>query len=101
MRADPLKIPSRSWSIESHTSPLLAVRLVIIRDLDFVRPVNLPDETDAVLIVDPDAVLSDAVTLERLQPIARRDAQIVQVDGRWLPSAGWNPSQRVPSYRRL
>jgi hypothetical protein len=54
---------------------------VVIRDLDFVRPVNLPDEADAILIVDSDAVLADAVALQRFQPVTRRDAQVAQVDG--------------------
>ena len=61
----------------------LAVLLVVIRDLDFVRPVNLPNEADAVLIVDSDAVLARAVALQRFQSIAWRDAQVAQVDGRF------------------
>jgi len=54
---------------------------VIISDLNFVRAVNSPDEADAVLIVDPDAMLSDPVALQRFQPVAWRDAQVVQVGG--------------------
>jgi hypothetical protein len=56
---------------------------VIIRDLYLMRPVNFPDETDAILIVDPDAVLSDASSFQRFQPIARRYSKVAQVDGRF------------------
>ena len=51
---------------------------MIIYDLHIVIVIVLGRETDPVLIVDPDAVLSLAVSLERLQMIRGRDTQILQ-----------------------
>jgi hypothetical protein len=48
-----------------------------------MRSVYLPDKTNAVLIVDSDAVLAHAVPLQCFQTIPRRDAQFAQVDGRF------------------
>jgi len=38
----------------------------------------LPDETDAVLVVDPDRVLPGPVAFQCLQPVAGRHAKVVQ-----------------------
>jgi len=54
---------------------------MIVDDLDFMRSVCSPDETDAPLIVDADAVPAFPVCSERFQPIARRDSEFVKVDG--------------------
>ena len=40
-----------------------------------------PDETDAPLIVDPDTVLAFAFAFQRLQPVGRRNAEIIQLVG--------------------
>ena len=37
---------------------------------------GLPDKTDAVLVVDPDAMLSVSVAFERLQIVSGRRCQI-------------------------
>jgi hypothetical protein len=37
-----------------------------------------PHEADAILIIDPDAVLALALALQRLQPVSGRHAQIIQ-----------------------
>ena len=55
---------------------------VIVDNFDRFRPVGRPDEANAKLPVDPNAVLPAAVTLQRLQLIARRDAQPGEGDGR-------------------
>jgi hypothetical protein len=52
---------------------------VVVRDFDFVGITILPRETDAVLIVDADAVLASAVAFQALQPVPGRDRQIRQV----------------------
>lgn len=49
---------------------------MIINDLDLVRVTISPDEADAVLVVDPDAVLSSSIAGQRFEPIARERAQI-------------------------
>ncbi len=38
----------------------------------------LPHEADAMLIVDPDAMLAPAFAVQRLQPVPGRHAQIIQ-----------------------
>ena len=49
--------------------------LVIIHNLDVVCSVGLPDKANAPLVVDPNAVLSFAIALQRLQSVAWRYAQ--------------------------
>ena len=46
---------------------------VVVDDLDVEGIGGAPDEADAPLIVDADAVLACAIALERLKPIAGRD----------------------------
>ena len=55
---------------------------MIIHNLRLLRVAGPPHETDPPLIVDADAVLPFAVRVQRLQPVARRDTQIVQSLGR-------------------
>jgi hypothetical protein len=43
--------------------------LVVVHDFDIVRSVNSPDEVDAIAIVNPDAVLSGAISLQSLEAI--------------------------------
>jgi len=81
MGADPLKIPSRSWSVDGHRlqSPFCRFHtrgLMVVRDLNFMCSICLPEEADAVLIVDSYAVLSDSIPFERFQPVSRRNAKV-------------------------
>src|SRR5207253_9978137 len=48
---------------------------VIIRDLDPLRALLGPNETDPVLVVDPDAVLPLPVFAQRFYVVPRRDSQ--------------------------
>ena len=52
--------------------------LVIIDDLDGIRPRWRPAEADAPLVVDADAVLPFPIPLQGFQTITGRNAQIVQ-----------------------
>src|SRR5690606_18346242 len=61
------------------TSGDVSVGLVVVRDFDLVGIAFLPPETDPVLFVDADAVLSGAVTPQPLQVIARGNAQLRQL----------------------
>ena len=45
---------------------------------DSIRASSGPDEAEAELVVDADAVLACAITPQGLQPVARRNAQVVQ-----------------------
>src|SRR5713101_2866404 len=49
---------------------------VVINDLYVVGVTVLPDETNTVLIVDPNAVLPRSVALENFQPIAGEFRQV-------------------------
>ena len=40
---------------------------MIVDDLDLMRPVDPPNKTDAILIVDPDRVLVLPISAERVQ----------------------------------
>ena len=51
---------------------------VIVHDLDVLRALRRPDETEAKLIVDANAVLTHSVRGQRLQPIAGRYSKKVQ-----------------------
>jgi len=57
---------------------ILVLPSVVIGDLNFVRTIVLPDEADAVLIVDPYAVLAAPIALQSLQSISRRSPQVVE-----------------------
>jgi hypothetical protein len=48
----------------------------VFRDFDVFGIAVPPCEADAILIVDPDAVLPLSVAAQRLQPIARRNQKI-------------------------
>src|SRR5436190_14982402 len=47
--------------------------LVIVDDLHDLRVAVFPDEADAVLIVDPDTVLSASIARQGFQPVAGKD----------------------------
>jgi hypothetical protein len=50
---------------------------VIINDLHFVELPILPDEADAVLIVNPNTVLTFSVAAQRLKAVSRKDPQVI------------------------
>jgi hypothetical protein len=55
---------------------------VIIDNLDLVSTIFPPDKAQAPLVVDADAVLTQAITLEYFELISRRNAQGSQDCGR-------------------
>ena len=54
---------------------------MVIDDLDLVGMVVVPDEADAVLVIDANGMLALSVSTECLQAIVGRNAEIVQGDG--------------------
>jgi len=50
---------------------------VIVHNLDLVRVSVLPSKADAPLVVDANAVLTLSVAVQRFEPIARRDSQVL------------------------
>src|SRR6266853_2651744 len=57
-------------------------KLVVVGDLDVSWSLLGPDETHSELIVDPERVLSITILAQRLKPISRRRAQVIQVNRR-------------------
>lgn len=51
---------------------------MIVHDFNVERVTVVPTEADAPTFVDPDAVLTLPVTLQLLEPVARRDPQVVK-----------------------
>jgi hypothetical protein len=51
---------------------------VVVHDLDLVSITLHPPETDAPLVIDPDAPLAGTVTAEALEAIPRRNSEIFQ-----------------------
>jgi hypothetical protein len=51
---------------------------MVIDDFNLVRVPFLKSEANAPLIVDRDRMLTDTAASEGVQPVARRDTQIVQ-----------------------
>src|SRR3546814_10766142 len=54
---------------------------VVIDDLHVVRIAAAPAEADTPLVVDPDAVLSLAISFEQLQPVCGRNPQVIERSG--------------------
>jgi len=54
---------------------------VIVYDLDLVRVPIAPNETETPLIVDPHAILSLSVAVQRFQAISRGRGQVSQFGG--------------------
>src|SRR5215218_5683306 len=82
------------WDILQGPSLPPAFQSVIIRYFDALRACFGPDEAYPVLIVDANAVLTFTVTLQRFQPISRRDpkrfqsgygVKLVELSSRDLP----------------
>jgi len=55
---------------------------MIIRYLYPLCAAILPDEADAPLLIDPDAVLPEAIPFQRLQTISRRYREVAQFSRR-------------------
>jgi hypothetical protein len=53
---------------------------VVIGDLNVESISFTPHEADSPLVVDPDAVLSLAISLQLFQPISRWDSQVLERD---------------------
>ena len=53
--------------------------LVIVRDLNFVCIIILPAKTHAILLVDANTVLADAIPPQPLKTIARRNREICKI----------------------
>jgi hypothetical protein len=51
---------------------------MIVDDFDLLRAALRPSETDAPLVIDSNAPLSRAISLQKLEPIARRYPEIVE-----------------------
>ena len=51
---------------------------MIVDDFHVVGFALPPHEADAILIIDPDAVLVLALAVQQLQPVSRRHPQIIQ-----------------------
>ena len=51
---------------------------VIVNDFDVALFAVRPPETDPVLVIDPDAVLTESITLQHLQSITRRRPENVE-----------------------
>lgn len=54
---------------------------MIIHNLDFVRAIVTPHETDTPLLIDPDAVLPCAVSMQRFQAITGQARQVYETRG--------------------
>jgi len=53
---------------------------MVVHDFDIVRVRFVPDKTDSELVVNPNAVLSFAIALERFQTIPGWNSQLVELD---------------------
>jgi hypothetical protein len=54
---------------------------VVVDDFDAMSVTLSPDETHAILVVDPDRVLSGPVPLKSLQPVSGCHLQVVKGQG--------------------
>lgn len=52
---------------------------MVVHDFDLVRPVRLPAEANAPLVVDADGVSAFAVALEGFQTVSRRHSELQQI----------------------
>jgi hypothetical protein len=72
---------------------------MVVDDFDMAWSSFLPDEADAPLVVDQDAVLAGAVAFQRFQPIAGRDTQILQ-DARLIEQTQFAQRRRLDIRRK-
>jgi hypothetical protein len=61
--------------------PISWLLSVVVNELNLFRARLGPLEADPPLIVDPDAVLTPAITLERFEPIPGRNAEVGEIEG--------------------
>jgi hypothetical protein len=54
---------------------------MVVGDFDVARIAVVPFETEAVLIVDANAVLARAITLQGFEAVAGRDSQFIECGG--------------------
>ena len=66
-----------SWYANHNPSPY-SCRLVVVNYLHFVRAALRPNETNAVLIVDTNAMLPLPVTGQSLKPVAWWYSQLIE-----------------------
>lgn len=52
---------------------------MVVHDFDVTRVTVFPQEADTPLIVDPDAVLTLSIAVQRFQTIARRNRQVAKL----------------------
>ena len=72
--------------------------LMVVHDLNFARTRRGPHETYPPLVIDPDAVLTDSVSPEGLQPVTRRHSKLVEcLDGIQQPQL----DERLPVETRI
>ena len=85
---------------------------MVVSDLDLFGIVSGPDEADAPLVVDADAMLAGTITAQRLEPVAGRESQEgefhrsvdeLKFDERPLLDVGRKPARTsaLPEFRRL
>jgi hypothetical protein len=79
---------------------------MVVGELNIVRLPIAPDEANPPLIVDPDAVLPASVPTQRLEPIARHDAQLLEAmrridDLKLPPRPRDDPSIDAPDQQAL
>jgi len=55
---------------------------VIVDDFHVMSIATTPNETNSESVVDSNAVLPPAVAFKSLQPVARKDGQVIQSMGR-------------------
>ena len=73
---------------------------MVVDYLDIFRACRSPAEANTVLIIHPDAVLPFSVAAERLQPISRRDTEILD-RGRNLQLSQLPTGDRLYVYKSI
>jgi hypothetical protein len=53
---------------------------MVVDDLYVSWPIRCPPEADSKLIIDPDGMLTRAISDERFEPVTRRQPQIAEID---------------------
>ena len=54
---------------------------MIIANFNIFRVITIPDETNAILVIDADGVLAGAIPFERFKAISGRNGEVVERDG--------------------
>ena len=61
---------------------MLLLYLVVVDNFNVARAASGPYEADAVLVIDPDAVLAFTVTYQRFEAVARRHCEVTDLVSR-------------------